>query len=112
MPILVFAGRKGLITVLDVARFEVQHVLVGHGDAVNELRIHPLSPHLLFSASKDRSIRLWNLHSSHCIAIFAGEKGHTNEVITIDVHMTGLCFVSGGMGANISGFNQINFDQT
>ena len=41
------------------------------------------------------------MDSGVCIAIFAGEQGHINEVLTIDIHSLGNCFVSGGMGSII-----------
>ena len=95
---IAFAGFRGIITVLSLDKFQVRSILVGHGGPVNQLRIHPLTTHLLFSASNDRSIRLWSLDKGTCIAIFAGEQGHINEVLTIDIHPIGNCFVSGGMG--------------
>lgn len=98
LPLLMVSGKKGMITVINVTQIQVEKVLVGHGSSVNELRIHPFKHSLLFSASNDRSIRLWNLQTAVCVAIFAGEKGHTNEVITIDIHLMGNCFASAGMG--------------
>lgn len=32
-----------------------------------------------------------------CVAIFAGDRGHRDEVLSIDVHLSGACFVSSGM---------------
>lgn len=101
MPMISFAGFRGIITVLSLDKFQVRAVLVGHGGPVNHLCVHPLTTHLLFSASNDRSIRMWNLDNGVCIAIFAGEQGHINEVLTIDIHSLGNCFVSGGMGTMI-----------
>jgi len=98
LPLLIVAGKRGIITVINVPENEVDKVLVGHGSSVNELKIHPFNHSLLFSASNDRSIRLWNLQTKVCVAIFAGEKGHTNQVITIDIHLLGNCFASAGMG--------------
>ncbi|CAI0437096.1 unnamed protein product [Linum tenue] len=59
---------------------------VGHGDSVNEIRTQPLKPSLVVSASKDESVRLWNVHTGVCILIFAGAGGHRNEVLSVDFH--------------------------
>lgn len=32
-------------------------------------------------ASKDRSVRLWNIETTICVAVFSGEAGHMNEVL-------------------------------
>uniref|UniRef100_A0A7S2SUZ6 Polycomb protein EED n=1 Tax=Rhizochromulina marina TaxID=1034831 RepID=A0A7S2SUZ6_9STRA len=96
-PILSVAGLRGLIKVVDCVSGRLLTTLVGHGNAVNELKTHPVSPSLLFSASKDESIRLWNMHTNCCIAIFAGDQGHRDEVLSMDVHLLGNCFASCGM---------------
>ncbi|KAL9679662.1 hypothetical protein QQ045_017528 [Rhodiola kirilowii] len=65
--------------------FFVQN-FVGHGDSVNEIRTQPLKPSLVVSASKDESVRLWNIHTGICVLIFAGAGGHRNEVLSVDFH--------------------------
>ncbi|OEL26738.1 Polycomb group protein FIE2 [Dichanthelium oligosanthes] len=55
----------------------------GHGGPINEIRTHALKPSLIISASKDESVRLWNIHTGICILIFAGVGGHRNEVLRV-----------------------------
>lgn len=53
---------------------------------------------LLLSASRDLSVRLWNMHSGVLVIIFAGEGGHRNEVLTCDWQLGARCtLASAGM---------------
>ncbi|GJZ61544.1 polycomb group protein fertilization-independent endosperm [Tanacetum coccineum] len=75
VPLLVAGGVNGII-----------RSFVGHGDSVNEIRTQALRPSLVLSASKDESVRLWNVETGICILIFAGAGGHRNEVLSVDFH--------------------------
>lgn len=84
-PMLAVAGGyKGVVRVIDCVARVVRVNLRGHGGGVNDVKAHPLRPHLLLTASKDESCRLWNVDSGACVAIFAGEFGHRNEVLSVD----------------------------
>ena len=121
--LLLFAGQKGVIRILDAnaqalcqarARRRTRTLapprrgrmltaaaaqsLPGHGSAINDLKVHPVHQSLLLSASRDLSIRLWNMHSGVLIIIFAGEGGHRNEVLTCDWQRGARCtLASAGM---------------
>lgn len=69
--------------------------------AINDIKYHPSIPHLLLSCSKDYSIRLWSTKNSTCVAIFAGIRGHRDEVLSIDISPDGRKFISGGIDHNI-----------
>ncbi|PIA46819.1 hypothetical protein AQUCO_01500396v1 [Aquilegia coerulea] len=85
-PLLVAGGLNGIIRVIDTSSEKIHKSFVGHGDSVNEVRTHPLKPSLVVSASKDESVRLWNVDTGVCILIFAGAYGHRNEVLSVDFH--------------------------
>lgn len=53
------------------------------------------------SASKDHSIRLWNIKSKVLIVLFAGIYGHRDQVLTISFNMDGSEILSGGMDHTI-----------
>lgn len=100
-PLLCLAGKRGMIKVVDTRRRSLFFTLTGHGNDVNELKPCPSNEWLLLSASKDESIRLWNLRRAVCVAIFSGHHGHKSGVLSIDWHSSGTHFVSGGMDNTI-----------
>ncbi|KAK1283948.1 Polycomb group protein FIE2 [Acorus calamus] len=85
-PFLVAGGINGIIRVIDCGSEKIHRSFVGHGDSINEIRTQALKPSLVISASKDESIRLWNVHTGICVLIFAGAGGHRNEVLSVDFH--------------------------
>ncbi|XP_065056988.1 polycomb protein eed-B-like [Rhopilema esculentum] len=95
--ILAFAGVKGAIHVVSVARRQSTKYYQGHGSSINELRFHPVEPLLLFSASKDHSIRIWNIKTDICVCVLGGVNGHRDEVLSIDLDILGTKLVSCGM---------------
>lgn len=100
-PLFAIAGVSGRITVVNCISKNVHIALSGHGNAVNELCFHRRDQCILFSASKDESIRMWNIQTGACIAIFGGKDGHNDQIIGMDVHMDNTFLVSCGMDNEI-----------
>lgn len=85
-PLAVAGGVNGIIRVINGSDEKLHKSFVGHGDSINEIRTQAMRPALVISASKDESVRLWNVHTGVCVLIFAGAGGHRNEVLSIDFH--------------------------
>ena len=94
-------GRLGIIKVIDTVRTTLLLTLSGHGNEIYDMSVCPHNPWFLLSASKDESLRLWNVQNSQCIAIFAGHQGHRDAVLSVDWHPLGKRFVSSGMDETI-----------
>lgn len=95
--IIAVGGANAVIQIINVSNSKYEKTLGGHMDDIYDISFNPLKHNLLLSASKDCSIRLWNI-STYCqLAIFAGVDGHFGGVNCIDWHPSGNLFVSGGM---------------
>lgn len=75
------------------------------GGAINDIKIHPVDQNLVLTAAKDYSIRLWNIFTGVSIAIFCGQGGHTDQVLSVDFHTLGNCFASSSMDLAIKIWN-------
>lgn len=95
------AGKKGVLRVINVQQGTVHKSLIGHGEAINDLKIHPRDSALLITASKDESLRLWNLRTGSTVAVFAGLKGHRGEVVHVDFNCDGSKFASCGIDNSV-----------
>ena len=94
--LLLVAGTRGVIKVIDLVRKVLVSTLSGHGDDIYDLKFNPVNTWLLMSASKDESMRLWNVQTCTCLAIFAGHEGHRDSVLSVAWHSQGDRIVSAG----------------
>ncbi|KAK0425501.1 hypothetical protein QR680_009238 [Steinernema hermaphroditum] len=101
----VIGGERGIIRVVDSSDGRVWKTLIGHGGAVNDLRTFSKDSSIVASASKDLTVRLWNVRFSECIAILGGTSGHRDQVLSIDFDERGEYLVSGSMDHSIMLWN-------
>lgn len=101
MPLLCVAGYSGQIKVFNTLNSALEKTFLGHGDEINDLRTHPIYPHIIASGSKDNSIRIWSLLPEHsknpCLLILGHGQAHKEGVLTCAFHDTGRYLVSGGL---------------
>ncbi|KAI9267389.1 WD40-repeat-containing domain protein [Sporodiniella umbellata] len=86
---LAAAGASGAIHVLSIADSQEIKKLQGHTKTVHDLQSHPQNDNVILSASKDGTIRLWNIDENNCLAIFEC------DATVLCFHPSGTKFVSG-----------------
>lgn len=96
-PLLLVAGDLGVVKVINAEKGQLERYFLGHGNAINSIRRHPTAPHLFATASKDESVRVWNLKTRTAVLVLGGSGGHCNEVLCLDFHPQGKWLVTCGM---------------
>lgn len=90
---------------INTLTLHAEAALSGHGNEVMDLVTHSVDHNLIFSASNDESMRLWNIRTRTCVAVFAGEMGHRTYVLSVAVHPSGNTVASSGMDNSIKLWN-------
>lgn len=67
--------------------------LMGHDHTVSSVRFVPPQDALLVSASRDRTVRVWQLDTGYCIRVI---RGHSDWVRALAPSFDGQLFVSAG----------------
>ncbi|KAJ1960935.1 hypothetical protein IWQ62_004042 [Dispira parvispora] len=86
---LAVAGSDAHIHILSLAYSKELGRLGGHTEAITDLQAHPLNDYHILSASKDGTVRLWDLRIHRCVCVF---QVHTNVT---SFHPSGRTFYTG-----------------
>ncbi|PSC76443.1 Polycomb group FIE2 [Micractinium conductrix] len=82
-PLLLLAGKNGVLLAVNSLTGSLDACFEGHGSCINDIAVHPTRPQFVATASKDQSLRMWNLRTRCCVLVFQGDGGHRNEVLTL-----------------------------
>ncbi|MDR0338351.1 MAG: protein kinase [Planctomycetaceae bacterium] len=77
------------------------HTFVGHQDTVSAISISPDS-HLIASAGRDTTIRIWNLNEQKCTGVL---EGHSDWVRSVEMTMDAKFLVSGSWDMTVRVWN-------
>ncbi|KAI8068017.1 WD40-repeat-containing domain protein [Gongronella butleri] len=83
------AGADTNIHVVSLARSKEMAVLEGHTKRIHDIQSHPMNDQHILSASKDGTVRLWDIKAKKCLVIFQIEC----NVVCFDP--SGKRFISG-----------------
>jgi polycomb protein EED len=107
-PLLAVAGFKGIVRTILPFKSKIKSALFGHGSSINDLRIHPTRRNILLSASKDYTIRLWNVKNDLCVCVLGGCEGHRDEVLSADFSINGSILMSCSIDHSLKMWNLSN----
>lgn len=86
--LIVTGGMDGELSVFNTQTRKQVSKLAGHSKRVNEVVVHPSEP-LLFSASQDRTVRVWGGAGEEPYAASHVIRSHSDDVVGISLHATG-----------------------
>ncbi|KAF9149390.1 hypothetical protein BG015_008818 [Linnemannia schmuckeri] len=95
--ILATAGTDKVVHVLSLARSKELVRLSGHGHTITDIQAHPFNDDYLLSASKDGSVRMWNILTGKCLLIFEIKA----SVVCFNPNTEGKTFLTGGYNGEI-----------
>ena len=95
----VVGGEFASIYVFDILSLEelTGYQLIGHRNQVYQLEFQPKNTHILLSAGKDCTVRLWNFKVPELLCIFGGPYSFESDVLCIDWNKNGDYFVGSGV---------------
>ena len=96
---VVIGGEFSSIHVVDILSIEelTGYQLIGHKNKVYQLEFYPKNNHILLSAGKDCTVRLWNFKRPELLCIFGGPYSFESDVLCIDWNQDGDYFVGSGV---------------
>jgi len=95
---LACGSMDGTISVFDVPRAKFLHHLEGHFMAVRSLVYSPYDPRVLFTASDDGNIHMYDAEGK---ALVGTMSGHASWVLCVDVSPDGAAIASGSSDRSV-----------
>ncbi|ORX60183.1 WD40 repeat-like protein [Piromyces finnis] len=80
--IMATAGVDKVIHILSLSYLKEIVNLIGHEDAIEDLKSHPKNNNIILSSSSDGTIRIWDIYKEKCICIYKLKYNPT--VIDVD----------------------------
>eukprot|EP00250_Pteridium_aquilinum_P028251 c36847_g1_i1 orf=109-1074(+) len=90
--LLACSTMDGTVGVFDVSRGKLLHLLDGHNMPVRSLVFSPVDPYVLFTASDDKHVRMYDAKNNGLICAMSG---HGSWVLSVDASPEGSALATG-----------------
>ncbi|KAF9346889.1 hypothetical protein BGX26_001608 [Mortierella sp. AD094] len=104
--ILATAGTDKVIHVLSLARSKELVRLTGHNHIITDIQAHPTKDEYLLSASKDGTVRMWNILTGKCLLIYE----YKASVVCFIPSANGRVFLTGSYNGEVREWNVPEFE--
>ncbi|KAG0274933.1 hypothetical protein BGZ95_009330 [Linnemannia exigua] len=95
--ILATAGTDKVVHILSLSRSKELVRLTGHTHTITDIQAHPFNDDYILSASKDGSVRMWNILTGKCLFIFEIKA----SVVCFNPNTEGNTFLTGGYNGEV-----------
>ncbi|KAF9129990.1 hypothetical protein BGW39_003595 [Mortierella sp. 14UC] len=95
--ILATAGTDKVVHILSLSRSKELVRLTGHNHTITDIQAHPFNDDYILSASKDGSVRMWNILTGKCLFIFEIKA----SVVCFNPITEGKTFLTGGYNGEV-----------
>ncbi|EGT48065.1 hypothetical protein CAEBREN_28826 [Caenorhabditis brenneri] len=102
---IVFGGETGRLYVMDDRTMKITKNIIANGGAINDIRTCPTNSRLFATASKDKSIRVFDIRATAYLLVFGGLDSHLDSVLTVDWTPDGNKILSCGFDHYVNGWD-------
>lgn len=76
-----------LIKIWDGATYKQLRILSGHEHTISSVAFSHTAPHILYSVSRDKTVRIWDLTTGFAVKSFIGHSDWVRDIDVMSIHL-------------------------